>query len=237
MAADGDALVAGMAATLGRQLTRAQLLNTIVEAAAAVVEAEGAALLLIDEERGDLWFEAALQASGEDVRKFRVPLGHGIAGLVAVSGQPMAISQAQDDPRHASDIAEQIGHAPRNLVCVPLHAGDDVIGVLECLDKRDGDSFRPRDIEVLGQFANVAAAALAFSAIGERVTGLITQDAEPPATGGSSNLAARRAVDLAARLHSVAVRGPRELELVEAMVEALATYLEGGERQWEPHAR
>ena len=39
-----------------------------------------------------------------EVKKFRVPLGHGVAGLVALTGQPMAISQAHEDKRLATDI-------------------------------------------------------------------------------------------------------------------------------------
>ena len=64
-----------------------------------------------------------------------MPLGHGIAGGVALSGLPLAVTAAGSDPRWAKDIGERVGYVPESIVCVPLFYEDRVIGALELLDK------------------------------------------------------------------------------------------------------
>lgn len=75
----------------------------------------------------------------------------------------MAIAQAQQDERLATDIAFAVNYIPENILCVPLFYDDRVIGVLEMLDKQGKASFSPEDMVILGQFANLAAVAIAQS--------------------------------------------------------------------------
>jgi GAF domain-containing protein len=153
-------LAAGMTGEITLPATHARLLERIVETAAQVIRAEAASLFLIDRESQELVFEVTLGQKAEEVKHFRVPLGHGIAGLVAVSGQPMIIAEADSDPRQASDISQSIGYRPRNILCVPLQHDDTVIGVLELLDKQDAPSFSQDDMVALSRFAELAALAI-----------------------------------------------------------------------------
>src|SRR5436190_12662437 len=131
-----DALtLAATAGTIASPVSHSRLLEMIVEAAAQVISARAASLFLVNEETQELIFEVALGQKAQEVKKFSVPLGHGIAGLVALSGQPMAISDAQHDPRQASDIAQSVGYVPQSILCVPLFYNEEIIGVLELLDK------------------------------------------------------------------------------------------------------
>lgn len=125
---DALTLAAGQ---ISAPVTHSRLLEMIVETAASVIPSRAASLFLIDQETEELIFEVALGPEAEEVRKFRVPLGQGIAGLVAVSGQPMAISDASSDPRQAADIAKSVGYTPGTILCVPLIHNEVVIGVLE----------------------------------------------------------------------------------------------------------
>src|SRR5689334_12925938 len=65
--------------------TRAHLLEMVVTTAAQVISARSGSLFLIDEKAQDLVFEVAIGPAAQEVKKFRVPLGHGIAGMVALS--------------------------------------------------------------------------------------------------------------------------------------------------------
>ena len=168
-----DALtLAATAGTIGSPVTHARLLEMIVETAAHVISAPPAALFLLDEESHELVFEVALGTKAEEAKKYRIPLGHGIAGLVAVSGQPMAISDAQatlawpPTSRRASAISRER----------PVHAlfyGDRIIGVIELLDKEGASSFDATDIEALGLFANMAAVALQQSRTHRNLAALV----------------------------------------------------------------
>jgi GAF domain-containing protein len=156
-----DALtLAATAGTIGAPVNHQRLLEMIVTTAADIIGSNAASLFLIDFEQKDLVFEVALGEKAEEVKKFRVPLGHGVAGLVALSGQPMAISDTQEDDRDAADIAQAVGYVPKNILCVPLFYNDEVIGVLELLDKDGAETFSAGDMEALGLFANQAAVAI-----------------------------------------------------------------------------
>jgi GAF domain-containing protein len=166
----------GLAATAGviaAPVSHEQLLVLIVETAAAVINAESASLFLIDESVGDLFFEVATGPKAQEVQRFRVPLGHGIAGLVALHGQPMAVSDAGQDARQASDIAHSVDYVPQSLLCVPLYVEDRIIGVLELLNKQGAPSFSPTDITMLGHFARQAGITVELSRTQERLTTIV----------------------------------------------------------------
>src|SRR5262245_7031609 len=221
----------------------ARLLDLVVRTAAQAIKAQAGALFLVDRATEELAFEVAIGPKAAEVRKLRVPLGHGIAGLVAVTGQPMAISDAQHDPRHASDIARSVGYWPQSIVCSPLFFGDEVIGVLELLDKEGAPSFSAVDVEQLGLFASLAGVAIEQSRAQRSLAALLREALEP--LGGTSaerkreleqragaavdhleeDPAYRRALALARLVREIAGRGERELEACQAILEGFAGYL------------
>jgi putative methionine-R-sulfoxide reductase with GAF domain len=158
-----DALtLASATGTIGAPVAYTRLLEMIVKTAADIINATAAVLFLVDTKAQDLVFEVALGEKTE-AEEFRVPLDHGVAGLVARSGHPMAISDAADDDWDTADAAQAVGFVPKNILCVPLTFHDQIIGVMELLDKEGGESFTVGDMEAMGLFANLAAVAIVQS--------------------------------------------------------------------------
>jgi GAF domain-containing protein len=232
--------VAQAASEIGSPVTHERLLEMIVETAAHVISARSAALFLLDDATDELVFQVALGSKAEAVRSFRVPLGHGVAGLVALTGQPMAIADARGDPRIATDIAESVGYIPDSVLCVPLFYGDRVIGALELLDKAGASSFAPSDIDALALFANQAAVALQQSRTRANVGALIVEmlqgvpddegrtlapQAESFAGAAQADPNYARALELARLVHDVSRRGEREWEACRAILTAFSAYL------------
>jgi GAF domain-containing protein len=218
------------------------LLEMIVRVAASVISSRAASLFLIDPEQQDLVFEVAIGPKAEEVEKVRVPLGHGVAGIVALTGQAMAVSNAQSDSRHAADISQSVGYLPETLLCVPLFANDMVIGVLELLDKEGGASFDPQDIELLGLFANLAAVAIEQSRVQTNLVALIGEvlSSFEQLSGGAPELsqragafaqsmenddAYRETVEIAHLVEEIAHRGEDERAAVRAILRGFAGYL------------
>ncbi len=139
------------------QEERPELLTLVVRMAAQLVSARSASLLVIDQTARQLVFEAATGSKADEILKFRVPLGYGIAGAVAATGEPMAIASPETNPQFAADIAQSVGHIPQSILCVPMRYADEIIGVLETLDKENGAPFTSGDIEALAQYAGIAA--------------------------------------------------------------------------------
>ncbi|GHO88860.1 GAF domain-containing protein [Dictyobacter formicarum] len=149
--------------TIADPITHHHLLDMIVQTAATVMSARAASLFIIDTKAQELVFEVATGPKAAEVSQYRLPLGHGIAGLVAVSGQPIAITGAGTNPQHASDISRSIGYVPDSILCVPLFYQDQVIGVLELLDKENNEPFDEHDMSLVSSFANQAAIAIELS--------------------------------------------------------------------------
>jgi len=222
-------------------LTHSRLLEMIVQAAMHVVSAEAAALFLVDAEAQELSFEIALGPHAAAVRHLRVPLGHGIAGLVAMTGQPIIVADAERDPRQASDISQVAGYTPRTILCVPLLRNDRVIGVLEMLDKHGSPSFGPADMEMSALFAEQAAVAIEQSLTIRNTVGLlaaslaqlvgpgddhaIAEQAEGFARRVEGTPLYQRALDLAILVREIAGSGDAELRLCETILRGFAEYL------------
>ena len=136
------------------------LLNSIVEAAARIFGAAAASILLVNEAEEVLVFKVAYGTADHDLVGTRIPINQGIAGYVAMSGQPIAISDVAQDTRFNRDFAKSTGYVPRSILATPLLAGDRVLGVMEVLDKINAPSFGMQDMELLGLFARQAALAI-----------------------------------------------------------------------------
>jgi GAF domain-containing protein len=239
-----DALtVAAAAGSIASPVEHSRLLEMIVETAAAVIPSRSAALFLIDEEAEELVFEVALGPEAERVRGFRIPLGHGIAGLVAASGQPMAISDAGSDPRQAADIARSVGYAPGTILCVPLFYDEEVKGVLELLDREGSPTYGAQDMTTLGLFANQAAVAIEQSRAQGSVTALLKEAlrsaetaedyrirglherSEDFAAGMEEDPSHRRALELARLVEEISRRGEQESAACQKILQGFADYL------------
>jgi Nif-specific regulatory protein len=224
--------------TIAAPVTHSRLLELIVQTATHVIGARAGSLLLVDEQTQELVFEVSAVDEITRLQKVRVPLGEGIAGLVALTGQPMAVTDAQNDPRHARDIAEQIGYRPSSLVCVPLQFEDQVIGVIELLDKQGAAGFDSSDIMALGLFANQAAVAIEQSRAQRSIANLMR---ELLGSGHErANLLERvgafaddleadsmfqRSLELARLVHEIAQYGENESTACLAILRGFAEYL------------
>lgn len=149
------------------------LLEMLVQTAADVIYAQSGSLFLLDEEANELIFQAAIGPVAQEVKKFRVPVGHGIVGITVLTGQPMAIGQAEQSKQFALDIASAVNYIPQSILCVPLFYDSKIIGALELLNKTGAEAFTSKDMETLGLFANIAALAIAQSQVYHKQSSLL----------------------------------------------------------------
>jgi GAF domain-containing protein len=91
-----------------------------------------------------------------------LPSSTGIAGWVLSSRTPLVLEDVQQDPRFAREVAEGTGYVPQGLMAVPLLDDEEVLGVLQVLDRPQNSRFSLREMELLGLFAGQAAIALAL---------------------------------------------------------------------------
>ena len=141
------------------------VLRSVVEATVALFEAEASSIALFDQATGRLVFEVAAGEKGQPVVGLSIAPDQGIAGYVFTTGQALALSDVEHDPRFGREVAAKTAFMPRSIIAVPLLDERGTIGVLEVLDKRTSAAFSLRDVELAAVFARQASVAIRASRV------------------------------------------------------------------------
>lgn len=145
--------------TLNSTLDLQRLLQFIIDSAADLVDSDGASILLVDDKTQDLFFAAATGSDPKELAKIPVPLDSSIAGTIYREDRPLIINEVAEDPRHFRPVGERINLDIRSLIGVPMRNHDEVIGVLEAVNKREA-MFNEADLQTLSIIASQAAVAI-----------------------------------------------------------------------------
>ncbi len=124
------------------------------------MQAKAASLLLVDPKSDTLFFQVATGEKRKEVKEYRIKMGQGIAGHVAQTGQSLLIDNVRTDPRWYKEISESIGFETQSIACVPLKRDGMIIGVMQIIDKEDGEPLNQSDMHLLDEFALLAALSL-----------------------------------------------------------------------------
>jgi signal transduction histidine kinase len=145
--------------TLNSTLNIDDLLQYIIKTAAELLDCEAASLLLYDEKRNRLFFAAATGSDPKKLASIPVPIDGSLAGTIFREGKSITLNDASQDPRHFSAVGEQIHFQSKSLLGVPMRIREKSVGVLEALNKREGQ-FSEADERLLLVVASQAAIAL-----------------------------------------------------------------------------
>ncbi len=137
-----------------------KLLDYIMETAKEVLNSEGSSLMLIDESTNELYFNITAGKGSNKLKEVRLPIGQGIAGIVAKEGKPLIVDDAINDPRVYKVADEVTKTVTRNILAVPMRVQDKIIGVLEVVNSKGRDKFDKYDLELFQAFADQAAIAI-----------------------------------------------------------------------------
>jgi len=113
-----------------------KLLNVILETALGVVDGDRGTVYLLDEQKQELWSRVL---KGEEDIEIRLPLGKGIAGYVAATGDTLNIPEAYFDSRFNPEVDRTTGYHTHSILCMPMRNNSGkIIGALQLLNKRNG---------------------------------------------------------------------------------------------------
>ena len=82
----------------------------------------------------------------------RFPVSHGIAGHVARTGEIVLCENVANDDRFNSQVDLRTGYQTKSILCGPLTINGDIIGVIELINKRNGESFALNDKELFAKY-------------------------------------------------------------------------------------
>lgn len=162
--------------TLTSSLTIQEVLERIFYKVAEFFHPENWSLLLVDEQKNELYFEIVVGRVAEKIRNIRLKIGEGVAGWVAQQGRPLFVPSVQDDPRFSAKVDDMSQFSTESIICIPLKIRNRVLGVIELVNKKDITPLHQYDIEVLNTVAEYAAIALENAMNFEQVQKLTITD-------------------------------------------------------------
>ena len=145
-----------ISAILNSTLKPDTLLKNILDTAADLLECSGVSILLYDDREKELRFAATTTGDIEKLKQIPVPLDNSLAGTIFTENRHLVINSTRDDPRHYNEVGEEVGLQIDSLLGVPMRIKDRVTGVIEALNKNEGE-FTDFDVSLLLVVASQAA--------------------------------------------------------------------------------
>jgi diguanylate cyclase (GGDEF)-like protein len=145
---------------LSSTLNLTLVLERLLEKAKEVIEAEASSLMLLDEEKQELYFHTVLGEKSEKLKNIRLKVGEGISGWVAKNAEPVLVEDCSKDPRFYRKADETSGFQTRSMICVPLIYRKRVLGTIQVLNKTNDRNFDQEDLKIFQIMADQAAIAI-----------------------------------------------------------------------------
>jgi len=121
-----------------------EMANKIIEETCNLLKADRSTLFFVDAEAGELILVIAKGANN-----IHIPIGKGIAGTVASTGETLNISDAYSDDRFDSSFDKESGFKTKSILATPVREPNgDLVAVLQCINKEEEGKFSKLD-EVL----------------------------------------------------------------------------------------
>jgi len=152
-----------------------EVLEALVAVSSRVTNAERGSLFLHDSHSKELYSRVA---EGEYTREIRFLSVDGIAGHSFTSGTGIIIHDPYADPRFNRGVDGKTGFRTKDILCAPIRStSGEVIGVIECLNKRKGQ-FTADDLDLLEAVGTQAATVLRDSQHLDRMRRLREEELE-----------------------------------------------------------
>jgi putative nucleotidyltransferase with HDIG domain len=180
-----------MARELSLELDFENLFPLIIKKVTEAMDAERTSLYLIDWDRGEIWTKVA-----EQFKEIRLPIGQGISGRVAETGDTVNVADAWNLPYFDKSFDQDSNFRTRAVLCIPIsNRQGERIAVIQVINKIGGLRFGKDDLQVLKALSGFVAIALENSFLIEELeasfegaigTLAATVDAKHPLTAGHS---------------------------------------------------
>lgn len=225
-----------IANVLTEPLTRS--MEDILKATAADIGSTEASVLIRDGDQGDLRFLCAIGQVAEQLINMTIPAGKGIAGFVLSSGQPIAVSNVEQDAAFYKEVDKATGYSTEMILATPLRHDGEVIGVLEYIN-RAGDPpyqpFSPEEMDRAARFSDAIASlvrayesAKLFRDLGQKIVNegdrFDVDEVRDWLDGFRGGVEHREMMDLAVMLREIAGRGEAERRLCREILGAVLRF-------------
>ncbi len=125
-----------VARALTQTLELEEILQTIMEKMAQFFGPERWSMLMVDEQAQQLYYAIAVGEDAESLRGLRVPMGEGVAGWVASTGNSLVVPDVAHDAQWSAFARAHPELKIQSIACVPVRSGDKTLGVIQLLNSK-----------------------------------------------------------------------------------------------------
>jgi diguanylate cyclase (GGDEF)-like protein len=125
-----------VARALTQTLELEEILLTIMEKMAQFFGPERWSMLMVDEQAQQLYYAIAVGEDSETLKGLRVPLGEGVAGWVAATGNPLVVPDVSHDAQWSAFSRAHPELRIQSIACVPVRSGNQTLGVIQLLNTK-----------------------------------------------------------------------------------------------------
>lgn len=211
----------------------------LLEVSSAAMNSEEASVLIRDGDDGDLRFLCAIGQVADQLIGIKIPAGKGIAGFVFSSGQPMTISDAEQEQSFYAEVDKKTGFSTQTILATPLQYDGNIIGVLEYVNRIGEPPYKPFTPEEMDKAALYAEAVAALvnayesaKIIKELGNEMLSADKNLTAEDiwywldslRDTNIDHKEMIELAVLVRELALRGKVERKLCKDIVQSILSY-------------
>ncbi len=192
------------------------LFPLIISRVTKIMNAERTSLYLIDWEKNEIWTTVA-----EKIDHFSLPIGEGISGFVAQTGETVNIADAWETPNFKREFDIQQNFRSKAILCMPINnRRGERIAVIQVINKQGGGIFNTDDENLLKSLASQMAISIENAQLIDELklsfdssirTLSATVDARHRLTAGHSERVTEYSLMIARRMGI----GPEEEELLK----------------------
>jgi len=203
----------------------------------------GAGSIALVEPDGALRFRTVQGPAAPRLIERTLPHGTGLLGWSIAHRTPLVVDDPTRDPRHAAEVARELGVMPQHILVAPLVDGEDVIGGIEIIDQRrtvrDGAAWSDADLRLLVLIAAQAASAIGLArrrseqasrdrlaSIGRMLAGLL-HDLKTPMTIISGYAQLMAACEETAQRDKYVEQIQRQFDLLTGMTREVLAFARG----------
>jgi diguanylate cyclase (GGDEF)-like protein len=157
-------------------LNMGQILVIMLKRLNKLIRAKNWTLFLLNPRTRKLHFEVVVGLDKTSLGEMQIRLGEGIAGTVALTGEPILVPDVHKDPRFSCRVDDLTGFVTHSLICLPLKLRGSIIGVLEVVNPKDTSLFRSDSMPVLSIVADYVAIAINNARNYEKIESLSVTD-------------------------------------------------------------
>lgn len=208
----------------------------LLKISASQMNSDEASVIIRDGDEGDMKFLAAIGKVADQVINLKIPSGRGIAGFVLSSGQPMAVSEVGEENSFYAEVDKQTGYSTQTILATPLRYNDEIVGVLEYINRKGEppfEAFTPEEMDKAAIYADTIASLVNIHEITELFRNFSSKllfgdekfkEMREWLKNVRNSAEHKEMIDLALIIREIAGRGENERRMCKQVLEAILQF-------------